>query len=898
MDPGKTKVLLVERDDARAQALGRQLVQTGHVVHRVCWGEEAAQAVRSGTPEIDLIMIDAAVGNGLARSEVAGALLENGQVPVVSLAQRASGDAPAVVPEFKCDGIVDREADPAVLDASLQAVRSAFEEKLALRRRMGQLERAAAQARLGVWEYEREGDGFTGSRAVHEAFGLDATDVPDLERISQMYAPATSEMLMRAVRLALEDGKPFSFVTEIQTPAGQHRWVRTQGSVAQEAGSGASRVLGTVQDISEIRLLDRVMRDSAMTLDQVEEITHIGHWSVSLTDGSFFHSDEVKRIFGYEPSEYALSVEEAIEAYHPEDRAEVVRLFNRAVETGQGYEFDLRIVQPSGDIRHVHAKGYTEKDDSGKVTRVYGVFQDITERVLAERALRESEASMKALVDGVHTAIVVHGPNGEILLSNQMANRLLAPLATEVVGKDLSDPAWRFFFEDGRPVGIDELPVSTVLRTKEPIENLVLGRRDGEGFAWLLVNGVPVVDKGGDITRVIISFVDITEHKEMEERLHQSEKMRAIGQLAGGVAHDFNNQLMVMLNFAELLKESLDPESIEQSFVDRILWGISRSSELTKQLLAFARKGKYVVTTVDINKLIAEVTSMVSHSFDKRIRITRQLDADPASVVGDVSQLQNALLNMALSARDAMPAGGELAFRTELAMLDERFLAEAGLELSPGPHVRVAISDTGIGMDEGTRKHIFEPFFTTKLQGKGTGMGMASVYGTVKNHHGAIDVQSEPGSGTTITMFFPLAAVEGHDAEEPALTEQRGGGRILVVDDEEGVATSVSMVLSRKGYEVVTCASGRDAVEEFRKSWRHTDLVLLDVIMPEVSGSEVFRALKAIDPGVKVILMSGYSFTDEAKKIISEGAASFLLKPVGAKELLGKITESLGNEQP
>jgi PAS domain S-box-containing protein len=628
------------------------------------------------------------------------------------------------------------------------------------------LEDSAAHAKLGFWEYDPQRSRFRASDVVYRVLDLDASVEVDLEAVSKACVSEPAGMLTRAVELAVKEGKPFSLVSEVQTASGQRKWVRIQGHAVERSDARSHEVAGTLQDISEIRLLDRITQESEMTLNQVEEITHIGHFSVSLEDGSVFHSDEIKRIFGYEPSEYALSVEEAIEAYHPDDRAEVVRLFNRAAETGEGYEFDLRIVRPSGEIRQVHSKGYTEQDEQGKVTRVYGVFQDITEL------------------------------------------------------------------------------------------------------------------------------------KEMEDRLHQAEKMKAIGQLAGGVAHDFNNQLMVMSSFASVLDKRVQEGSVEHSCVSGILAGVSRSSELTKQMLAFARKGKYVVTTVDMDALISEVVSMARHSFDKKIRITHHASVRPATIAGDVSQLQNALLNMALNSRDAMPQGGELTFATERVTLDEPALKGTDLDAQPGEYLRVSICDTGVGMDAATQKHIFEPFYTTKEPGKGTGMGMASAYGTVKNHHGAIDVQSEVGAGTTITMHFPLAVGKNARSEALGPSTERTGGRILIVDDEDGVAAAVAMMLEANGYETARCANGREALNEFKHSRQDTNLVLLDMNMPEMNGVETLAGLKAIDPDVKVILISGYSLADEAERVTDEGAAGFLVRPFTEAELLRTISEVLHRDPP
>jgi PAS domain S-box-containing protein len=886
-----THILLVEGDDVIARERESELRSCGFEVFRVSSGEEAATVVEKGEFPVAVALIDAALGNLLARSPVNARVFRCEEFPVVALL--SVGSEGIVGPEFACYGCVGVGSGAEALGTSLKSALRLFFEHGKERRLRSEFEKAASQAKFGLFEVDEQSSQFFGSVAACEILGLTDAGGATLGVVSELYVSEPPGTLQRAIERALSEERPFNLISEIQTRSGSRKWVRTQGQSLSlsRPGIDSRKVFGTIQDISEIRLLDRVTQESEMTLNQVEQITHIGHWSVGLQDGSFYHSDEIKRIFGYEPSEYALSVEDAINAYHPDDRDELLRLFNRAIETGEGYEFDLRVVQPTGEIRYVHSKGYTEREESGKIARVYGVFLDITDQVLAERALREGEASLKALVDGVHTAIVVHGKDGEILLSNQMANRLLAPFSRDVVGKDLKDPVWRFVYEDGREVSVEELPVSRVLRTEQPVENLVIGWHTRDESAWLLVNGVPVFDNKGVLSKVIISFVDISVHKEMEERLHQAEKMKATGQLAGGVAHDFNNQLMMMMGFAELLQESLAENSPEHLWAQEILSGVNRSSELTKQLLAFARKGKYVVTTVELNALVAEVCSIAAHSFDKKIRISQRSSDGPATIAGDVSQLQNAILNMALNSRDAMPEGGELVFTTERVMLDELSLKLLGLDPEIGECVRVTIRDTGVGMDAATQRHIFEPFFTTKGLGKGTGMGMASVYGTVENHHGAIQVESEPGSGTTITMTFPFTVALGESSEEPRMEVPTMGGRILLIDDDHGVADSMSTMLRRKGYETTVCLSGREGVLEYERTWTDVSLVLLDMIMPEMSGLETLRALKSLNPDVRVVLISGYSFSEAMEEMKDVGAAGFLVKPITSKDLLRTISE-------
>jgi len=878
------RILLV--DDAAVVAAS--LEGRGHAVRRVSSDSDVARALRDATDPIDLVILDAGAGHEGAAVATAALVRATRSVAVVFIVSQPPGDDLLLA----ASGVIQKDASAPILDASIAMALRLFEAERELAHQRQDLEGIGAQAKLGSWQFDPSIARLVCSPAVCQVLDVPASPPLDLASFSELYGLGTWGSLVQAIERALADDKPFSLVSEIVTASGARKWVRAQGKADDRSGTGRC-VLGTLQDISEIRLLDRVTQESDLTLSQVERITHIGHWSVSLADGALYHSDEIKRIFGYEPSEYALSVEQAINAYHPDDRDAVNRLFNRAVETGQGYEFDLRIVQPSGAVRYVHSKGYTERDASGKVTRLYGVLQDVTDRERAGRALRESEASMKALVDGVQTAIVVYGKEGEILLSNQMAKRLLQPLTTEPFGKDPPHSAWRFIREGGEPISVEELPASEILRTGQRVENVVVGRRDADATTWWLVNGTPVADDNGTIAKAIVSFVDITARKDMEERLHQSDKLNAIGQLAGGVAHDFNNQLTVILSYAELAKRKLDASSPAVAFMNGIISAVHHSANLTRQLLAFARKGNYVVTTVNLDATIADVVSIALHSFDKKIAIEHTTSERPAMVAGDVSQLQNAILNIALNARDAMPAGGALQFATQVVTLDERSPRAAELNVAHGEYVKVSIRDTGVGMDAATQKRIFEPFFTTKAPGHGSGMGMASVYGTTKTHHGALLVESAPGAGTTISMYLPLAMGRSEQTVGAAPSLAARTARLLLVDDEEPVAASLGMLLNSHGYLTTSCRGGQEALRHFEQSWRATDLVLLDVIMPDMDGVEVFHAMKQIDPAVRVILLSGYTPSAEAKRLAEEGAVGFLLKPVIVDDLLKAIAAAL-----
>ena len=382
---------------------------------------------------------------------------------------------------------------------------------------------------------------------------------------------------------------------------------------------------------------------------------------------------------------------------------------------------------------------------------------------------------------------------------------------------------------------------------------------------------------------------------EIRERLLQAEKMEAMGRLAGGIAHDFNNQLAGIMACADLLRSGLVDNGPLYELADMIIKAAERSALFTSQLLAFARKGKYQSIPQNIHTIVGEVISLLERSISKKIAIRRHLDARSVIVSGDPAQLHNAFLNIALNARDAMPDGGELVFATK----NRAFTAEDSNapDSGPGEFIEVSVSDTGVGMPDDVRKKIFEPFFTTKEQGKGTGLGLAAVYGIVKNHRGHIDVRSEEGKGSLFRIYLPVVHCEKAGIEAPpALDTGTRSGTILIADDETIILDALSRVLQKYGYKTLICRNGRETLECYRKLWETIDIVLLDLMMPEMDGREAFSAIRKINPGARVILSSGYCIDKEVRKIIDEGALGFIQKPFGIETLLYHIAAVSGRE--
>jgi len=414
-------------------------------------------------------------------------------------------------------------------------------------------------------------------------------------------------------------------------------------------------------------------------------------------------------------------------------------------------------------------------------------------------------------------------------------------------------------------------------------------RKNGEHF-WVEVS-LRRTEIGG-MDRILAVVRDIDDRKRMEEQLRQAERLQSVGTLAGGVAHDFNNQLTGIIGWTELIQDKLGGDPDLETAATNILTAAQRASDLTAQLLAFARKGKFESKPVDLHVLIHEVTQLLTHTIDKRITIETRLEAEAPFTMGDPSQLQNALLNLGVNARDAMPEGGHLVFATRNMDLTGDMDCCGRPESKPGPYVEISVTDTGQGMDTETLKFIFEPFFTTKKATKGTGLGLAAVYGTVNSHQGCIDVASVPGSGTTFRVRLPLGPKPTVRATVEESPRDHRSGRVLVIDDEEILIQTVSAILSKDGYDTVTCTDSLEGVERYRQSPGEFSLVLLDMIMPRMGGPEVFHALKEINPTVSVLLMSGATANHEVQDLADAGARGFLAKPFRPRDLSRAVAEA------
>ncbi len=497
-------------------------------------------------------------------------------------------------------------------------------------------------------------------------------------------------------------------------------------------------------------------------------------------------------------------------------------------------------------------------------------------RLSAERARREREQTLRAILDHTVQFIGMLAPDGEVLLVNRTALDFVGAHPRDIIGKPFWETPWWAGSAETRRL-IREAIAGCRERAVPVVSHAQHTGSDGEVIE-VDFSLSPILDADGQVVRLVAEGRDVTEAARLRQQLFQAQKLEAVGQLAGGVAHDFNNLLTSILGNAQFLHEEAAPGSEEAGWAAAIIRASGRAAELTGQLLAFSRKGKFQDAAVDMHEVIREVLALLECSVDKRIALRSDLAATAPVVTGDPTQLQSALLNLGLNARDAMPAGGTLTFATRN-LPTPRGPVAADPPAAADDHLEITVTDTGTGIAPEVRQRIFEPFFTTKDPGRGTGLGLAGVYGCVTNHGGAIDVSSQPGAGSTFSVRLPTSDQPVATPDAPPAPLIRGAGRILVVEDEDAVRDLLDQALRRLGYETILCADGLAAEAVFREQADGIDLVILDLVMPRLGGAETFARLHAIASDVPVIIASGFSQNEAVEALRRAGAAGFLAKP-------------------
>lgn len=560
----------------------------------------------------------------------------------------------------------------------------------------------------------------------------------------------------------------------------------------------------------------------------------------------------------------------AFDFVHPDDREHTTKAFsNWLKDKTPSVNFENRQVSKTGGCYHMLWTISARVDEQGQAQGFNGVAKNINERKIAEEELARSSALLSALTSALPEHVILLDRDGTI----QFINHLLPGLEKEdVVGTN--SLKW---IPDGFRERAEEC-YERVWTSKRPCSFLIDYPEGNDVFPerrFFETRVSPVIENGL-VVSMVSSSADITSRVELQEQLIQSQKMQAIGTLAGGVAHDMNNVLAVVLGFSSMLERKLQADDSSLADIRQVTAAAERGKSLVANLLGFARKGSYQRQNVDLTKKIAQLVEVLERSLPKQLTIERELAETLLPTLCDPEQIMQALMNVSINASHAVGEKGSIVIRSSIAAVAEEAIAG----LKAGDYVRIEVEDNGKGMDATSQRRAFEPFFTTKEVGKGTGLGLSMVYGVMQSHGGMVTMESELGKGTQVALYIPVCCAREQEAE-PAVANASAleGKRVLVIDDERMVRDLVGSMLEVLGVESVVAAGGVSGVEQFRENHASIDLVLLDFSMPDMAGPEVFAAIRAIDPNAAVLICTGHGDAADTENMVKTGALGVMTKP-------------------
>jgi two-component system cell cycle sensor histidine kinase/response regulator CckA len=669
--------------------------------------------------------------------------------------------------------------------------------------------------------------------------------------------------------------------------AGEYRVLRKDGNVREFEFRAVANVLpglhlSSSRDVTERRRIEQSLRQSEARLKEAQRIAGLGNWEVDWASKAVFWSEEMYRLCGVTSERFTPTIDSFLALVPSEDRQRLLNEVDAAIAERRPYALDHRLARPDGTTLVVSEQAEIIFDASGRAVRFVGTMLDITARKHAEDELRALNAVLENAVEGISRL----NRDGVYVAANGAYARMVGYAPEELPGM-----SWE------PTVAADDRPrvVAAYERmlAEGRAESEARGvRKDGSVF-WKQLVMVRALDATGDGIGHYCFMKDITDQKRLEEQLLQSQKQEAIGRLAGGVAHDFNNLLTVINGYSELLLSSPRSDEFSRRLAGEIKKAGDRAASLTQQLLAFSRKAIIQPVVLDLNAVVADAESMLRRLIGEDILLVTRLEANLGSVKMDRGQLDQVILNLAVNARDAMPNGGTLTLETRNMTLNPS--AGARMEVIPGPYVVLEVVDTGCGMDEFVKGQLFEPFFTTKEVGKGTGLGLATVYGIVKQSAGNIDVESAPGQGTVFRISLPCISevTESQAAELPVVALPGGRETVLLVEDDDGVRALAQLVLQSAGYRVLEACDGPAAIQLCGRHSGPIAILVTDVVMPQMSGKQLADRLRPLQAEMKVLYVSGYTDDALGRHGVLDNGLAFLQKPYTPMTLASKVREVL-----
>ncbi|MCB9099985.1 MAG: PAS domain S-box protein [Anaerolineales bacterium] len=746
-------------------------------------------------------------------------------------------------------------------------------------------------AHVGYWDYDFEQKRMTWSDETYRIFGLQPEkNSIDAVLYEKLVHPEDGPIIERIVKGATRAGRRFRIEYRVIRPNGDIRFVHSQGNLIEDEAGRPRRLFGTKQDITERRQVEDELRAS-----EARFRTFVDH----ATDAFFLHDSRgvIVDVNHWACESLGYSREELIGMTPYDLDAEIDQTFfdqlRIQLDAGEVVTFASRHRRKDGTVFpvEIRIRAFWQGQDRFGVSLV----RDITDRKRAEEALRAGEERYRVLYHDNPSMFFTLNAEGVIIALNDFGASQLGYTMDELEGQSVL----KVFYEEDKAAVSQQL--QTCLQNPWRIFHWQFRKVRKNGSLMWVEEYVRAVNRPDGGVYVLVVCQDITERKQLEAeneqltaQFYQAQKMEAIGRLAGGIAHDFNNLLVPIIGYVELNLPEVAPDSKLYADLTQVRKAADRAADLTRQILAFSRQQVLELSLLDLNLIIDEFKKMLQRLIGEDIELHTFLASTLHLIKADKGQIEQVLMNLAINSRDAMPTGGKLTIETTNAFLDENYVDKYASDLAPGPYVMVAVSDTGHGIDVNTQKRIFDPFFTTKPSDQGTGLGLATIFGIVKQHQGHIWVYSEPGNGTTFKIYLPKAE---DTAQTTTLTVTNfssiyGTETVLVVEDEDLVRKLVCEALEACGYDVLEARSPAKGLE-LASSKATIQLLITDIIMPEMNGKEFYQKLRAIHSTTKVLYMSGYTNNVIIHHGILDEGANFLQKPFTVHNLTQKVREIL-----
>ncbi|MGH8175624.1 MAG: PAS domain S-box protein, partial [Steroidobacter sp.] len=749
---------------------------------------------------------------------------------------------------------------------------------------------AMEASELSMWDWNVERDEVYYNDRWRESLGVEPRKLVERAALSdRLMLPANDPALLERFEQCFRGATPrFEAEYPLTTASGEPKWFLAHVTVVRRAPDGkAQRVIGVLRDISLRKRDQKEALDVERRWERAVRGTSDGLYDWDLLTGYVWYATRFREIVGYSGQGFPDTFQAFQNVLHPDDRTLVLGKIRAHLENRGRLDIRCRIATRGGAVIWCRLRGEAERDAAGRPLRLSGALSDISAQIDAEEALNRSQDFYGTILDSLPLFVAFADRDERVVYANRMFQDFFAaPLATSR-GRIINDL-----------IGADRYAVIGPYMGEALLGKTVEGQgrfRDASGRAFDLDAAfIPHRDESGEVQGCFVVARDMTEKRQLEAELRQSQKMEAVGRLTGGIAHDFNNLLSVIVGNMQLLARSLreSPRLLRQS--ETALKAAMRGAELTRRLLAFARQQVLEPKNLNLNEMIGGMYELLSRTLSRDIEIRQQLDPDAWSAKVDPGQLENAVLNLVINARDAMPDGGLITIATRNVTLDERQSREEAM--APGEYSMLSVADTGTGMTPDIVKRAIEPFFTTKDVGKGSGLGLSMVYGFVRQSGGYVHIASAPGRGATVHLYFPRTLSCAESASlNPDVTADlpRGAETLLVVEDNVEVRMTAVEILRTLGYRVFEASNGRQAHERFMQ---HPDIALVfsDIMLPGgLLGLQLVQKLREHRPDLKVLMTSGFSESGIMSRGVLDGSIGLLPKPYRVEDLARQIRARL-----